>query len=126
MKQASSKHPILTTVALAVLAASFALAVAGCGGSGDTTASSSGDTGTEAAAATSVQAPPNLVDSGKLTLGTDFTYPPYESIEGSEQVGFDVDLAAEIAATMGLEPEMIDTRFSSLIPGLSANRFDAI
>jgi ABC-type amino acid transport substrate-binding protein len=114
---------IITRLA-ALLALALALTLVACGGDDD--GGDDAGASTTSAAKASVKAPSGLVEPGKLTLGTDFAYPPYESIEDGEQVGFDVDLAAELAGAMGLEPNMIDTRFNSLIPGLRANRFDAI
>lgn len=102
----------------------LALLVASCGDDNDSDATA-GEDGSSAGEA-SVEAPGNLVQDGVLTLGTDFTYPPYEYIDGNEQKGFDVELAEEIGEVLGLEINMVDTRFNSLIPGLRANRFDAI
>lgn len=79
-----------------------------------------------AAKQAAVQAPSDLVNEGTLTLGTDFQFPPYESIEGSEQVGFDVEFAQLLGEVMGLEVKQVDTRFSALIPGLEAHQYDAI
>ena len=34
---------------------------------------------------------------GELKIGTDATYPPFESAEGGDFTGFDIDLAKAIA-----------------------------
>ena len=41
-------------------------------------------------------------------------------------VGYDVDLAALMCASLGVEPEFIDTQWSGVIPALYAGRFDVI
>lgn len=64
--------------------------------------------------------------SGKLTMGSDTSYPPFESMEGSKAVGFDVDLATEVAKRMGLELEVISTAWDGIIPGLKTNKYDII
>lgn len=87
------------------------LALVGCGG----------ESSDEPAAADSLTVTP-----GTLTIGSDLTYPPYAYFEGDTPSGLDPDLGRALAEQMGLEPEFVDTRFAQLIPGLQANRFDAI
>ncbi|MDO8964211.1 MAG: transporter substrate-binding domain-containing protein, partial [Coriobacteriia bacterium] len=43
-----------------------------------------------------------LVTAGQLTCGSDTTFPPFESMNGSTAEGFDVDLIAAMAQEMGL------------------------
>ncbi len=64
--------------------------------------------------------------SGKLTMGSDTSYPPFESMEGTTPVGFDVELAGVIAEQMGLELEVISTAWDGIIPGLKTNKYDII
>lgn len=64
--------------------------------------------------------------SGVLTVGMDVPYPPFEFREGGEVVGFDVDLAREIADRLGLEPEFVDTDFDTIFTQLAAGRFDVV
>ncbi|GAA2782166.1 ABC transporter permease subunit [Saccharopolyspora taberi] len=67
---------------------------------------------------------PDLVAPGKLTVGVDLTYPPYNSIDAGRPAGFDIDFDRELAARMGLVPEFVDTSFEQLIAGLKARRYD--
>jgi ABC-type amino acid transport substrate-binding protein len=64
--------------------------------------------------------------SGKLTMGSDTSYPPFESMEGSKPVGFDVELAQAVAKKMGLTLEVISTAWDGIIPGLKTNKYDVI
>ena len=63
----------------------------------------------------------NEADKKLLIIGVDSTYPPFEYIEEGEMIGFDVDLANEIAKRLGkeirLEPIKWDTDFKLLREG---------
>lgn len=63
---------------------------------------------------------------GKLTMGSDTSYPPFETMEGSKPVGFDVELAQAIAKKMGITLEVISTAWDGIIPGLKTNKYDVI
>ena len=63
----------------------------------------------------------NEADSKLLLIGVDSTYPPFEYIEQGEMIGFDVDLANDIAKRLGkeirLESIKWDTDFKLLREG---------
>ena len=44
----------------------------------------------------------------------------------SNPVGFDIDVAAEIASRMGLQPKVVNFNFNDIIPALNAGQFDII
>ncbi|MEO1456610.1 MAG: transporter substrate-binding domain-containing protein [Pseudomonadota bacterium] len=67
-----------------------------------------------------------IKSAGVLRIGCEATYPPFTFRDGGEIVGYDVDLAAVMCATLGVEPEFIDTQWSGIIPALYAGRFDII
>ncbi|MFH1150501.1 MAG: basic amino acid ABC transporter substrate-binding protein [Actinomycetota bacterium] len=67
-----------------------------------------------------------LITSGKLQMGSDTSYPPFESKEGGKTVGFDVELATAIAEKMGVELEVISTAWDGIIPGLKTKKYDII
>jgi len=78
---------------------------------------------------TSTPAPVTVktVESGKLILGSDTSFPPFESMNGEVAEGFDVDLGAAIAKEMGLTSEFKSYKFDTLIPTVVAGgKFDAI
>lgn len=66
--------------------------------------------------------------SGKLLVVTSLAYPPMEYTDaGSEELkGFDIDLAREIAARLGLEPEFANVEFPQLIPQVVTGRSEMI
>lgn len=75
-------------------------------------------------------APESAAIPAKLVMGTSPDYEPYEFIEaskGSEEiVGFDIDLANEIADRLGFELEVQGMDFNGLIPALQAGRIDFV
>ncbi len=67
------------------------------------------------------------IREGKLLMGSDTTYPPFESIDDKgEAVGFDVDVAREIAARLGLELEVVSVKWEGIIPGLKTGDYDMV
>ncbi|WP_066890244.1 transporter substrate-binding domain-containing protein [Clostridium nigeriense] len=70
-----------------------------------------------------------IKDSGKLVVGLSADYAPYEfhilDENGQDQiVGFDVDIAKEIAKDMGVELEIKDMNFENLVAGVSSGKID--
>ncbi len=61
-----------------------------------------------------------------LSIGTDLTYPPYNYLEKDQAAGFDAEFMRKLAATAGMTPKFIDTRFASLILGVNSAKFDVI
>jgi polar amino acid transport system substrate-binding protein len=64
------------------------------------------------------------IKEGVLTVGSDCTWQPMEFIEGDKIVGFDVDIAAEIADRLDLKLDYQNTGWDGLFPALIANKFD--
>src|SRR5262245_59993007 len=116
-------------LALAVLAIS-SLAAVGCGGDNN----DNGGGGTLTAASFSVsedpaisgQVPPDIKNTGQLTVAADASYPPDEFIaeDGTTVIGMDADLAKAIAQLMGLEAVVSNQTFESIIPGIFAGKYN--
>lgn len=106
----------------AVLAATGALALSGCGTTSETPASStSGGAAPNAAKVDDIAStvPEDIKSSGKLTIGVNIPYKPNEFKDESGQiVGFDVDLMNAIAGTLGLTPEYKEADFAKIIPSI--------
>lgn len=60
----------------------------------------------------------------KLVMATNAEFPPYEYYEGKEVVGIDADIAAAIAEEMGVELEIEDMAFDSIIPAVDSGKAD--
>ena len=54
------------------------------------------------------------------------TFAPFEYQENGKLTGLDIELGAEIAKAMGLEPAPLNIEFKGLIPALLGSRIDAI
>ncbi|MGN2426742.1 ABC transporter substrate-binding protein [Klebsiella electrica] len=63
---------------------------------------------------------------GKIKIAMEVAYPPFESWQDDAIVGFDAELAALLSQQTGLTLQLVDTKFSSLILGLSGGRQDAV
>jgi ABC-type amino acid transport substrate-binding protein len=66
--------------------------------------------------------------SGKLRVGLDASYPPFEYIDENTGriVGYDVDLVRLIGEQLGVEVELINAGFDGLYPALKVGRFDCV
>lgn len=68
-----------------------------------------------------------MQDRGTWRVGMDPSFPPFESLDDTgEPVGYDVDLAHAIAATWGLQVEIIPIGYDSLLDALMTGRIDSI
>jgi len=81
---------------------------------------------TGAIAAAAVTPPPNVAKAGNLVFCTDPTYPPEESLQGSQPVGSDIDIGSAAAGLMGVKAQWRNVGFDGIIAGLLAKRCDAI
>jgi polar amino acid transport system substrate-binding protein len=100
-------------IGLIALLATGAL-VAGCGdddddGGGETTASSEDFV---------------LVEDGKLTVGTDAPYPPFEIGQPPNISGYDIAVMDAIAEQLGLPAEYTDTAFDTIFRDVAAGQYD--
>lgn len=55
-----------------------------------------------------------VMESGKLIVATDAAWAPFEYMEGENVVGADMEIAADIAESLGVELEIINVAFDSL------------
>ena len=60
----------------------------------------------------------------KLVMATNAEFPPYEYKEGDEIIGIDAEVAKAIADKLGMELEIVDTKFDSIIPGVQSGKYD--
>lgn len=59
-----------------------------------------------------------------LTMGTNAAFPPYEFYEGDKIVGIDAEVAQCIADKLGMELEIIDMDFGSIITSVQTGKID--
>ncbi|KPQ05733.1 MAG: polar amino acid transport system substrate-binding protein [Rhodobacteraceae bacterium HLUCCA12] len=66
-------------------------------------------------------------ERGVLRVALSGVYPPFSMTnDQNEVVGFDVDIAKEIASRIGVEAEIITTAWDGIIAGLVTGRYDTI
>ena len=59
-----------------------------------------------------------------LVMATNAAFPPYEYVEGNEFVGIDVEIAKAIAEKLGMELQIEDVEFGSIIGGVAEGKYD--
>ena len=97
----------LTALALALVMVLGLLAGCGSSNADSSTDNSGGDTA-----------------KTKLVVATSPDFPPFESLEGGEVVGIEVDILKLIAEKLGMELDIQQMDFDSVIPGVQAGKFD--
>jgi polar amino acid transport system substrate-binding protein len=102
------------------LVALLALLGSACGEEPENGNGTGGDNGETAAPS----AP--TIEEGVLKVGSCLDYPPFESVEGGDEVGFDVDLAEEIASRLGLTVEWVRADFDTIFTAVAGQQFDMV
>ena len=59
-----------------------------------------------------------------LIMATNAAFPPYEYVEGDKFVGIDVEIATAIAEKLGMELQIEDVEFGSIIGGVVEGKYD--
>ena len=136
------------TIRILVLGVALLLVAAACGDS-DTSADTTAATTTTAAAETTtttaattttageattttagtdsseIEIASNLTTPGKLTIANTLGYAPFEFLtDDGAPTGVDIELAFAAADVLGLELEIVEIPFTSLIPAIAAGRAD--
>ncbi len=62
----------------------------------------------------------------KIVMGTNAAFPPFEYIEGTEVVGFDVEMARAIAEDLGKELVVEDMEFAQLLMAVDTGKIDFV
>ncbi|WP_427172241.1 ABC transporter substrate-binding protein [Arthrobacter sp. 92] len=122
----SSKLKAATVLAIGALALSACTNASQTGTSGGT-ASPSGSAKASFDPATvqkddalAAMVPSAIKSKGTLTVGSDTTYAPAEFLgpDGQTPVGYDVDIAKAIGATLGLKVQVQTAEFTGILPAL--------
>ncbi len=123
----------------AVLALTMA-AFAGCGGGAGNSSSAapessvpeSSSSAPESSASADDAAAPSaeggavekIKSAGKIVMGTNAEFPPFEYVEGSDVVGVDADIAAEIAKDLGVELVIENMEFTAALLAVQNGQID--
>ncbi len=117
------KKKILTIALVGLMAASLAA----CGKASETQTSNAASESTSDGKAESKSdgtSQIKTVEAGKLTLATNAEFPPYEYHDGDKIVGIDMDIADAIAKKLGLEVQIEDIAFDSVILEVTSGKAD--
>lgn len=87
-----------------VLALVLCLSLAACGAKGATLA--------------------DVKKAGKLTVATSPDFPPFESLENNEVVGIEVDILNLIAKELGVELEIVQMDFDSVLAAIESAKYN--
>ncbi len=104
----------LSAIITLLVVAAMAIALTACGGSGPEPTPAPAGSGSGSAPA----------PGGKLIMATNAEFPPYEFKDGDGFAGIDVEIAGAIADKLGLELEIADVEFGSIIGGVQSGKFD--
>ena len=63
-------------------------------------------------------------EAGKLVIATSPDFPPFESLEGDEVVGIEVEIMKLICKELGVECEFAQMDFDSVLIGIEAAKYD--
>ena len=66
----------------------------------------------------------DIIKSGKITVATNAEFAPFESVEGAEYVGIDIDIAKAIADYLGVEVEIKNMEFDSVVTSVQKGQAD--
>jgi polar amino acid transport system substrate-binding protein len=123
-------------VAVAMLVLAFAACASnepedGAGATGGTEATGPTETTSETGATGGTGETGALPEFGTLTegvlsVGSCLDYPPFETVEGGEEVGFDVELTEEIASRLGLTVEWVRSDFDTIFTAVGGGQFDMV
>lgn len=116
------KRLLVLVCALALTAASLT----GCGTKEDGTGASTpaaGESSSAAADSSIDMSGVTLMNDGVLTVGVEIGYPPFEDFadDGTTPIGFDIDIATEVARRLGLEVNFINTAWDGIFEGIDVN-----
>jgi polar amino acid transport system substrate-binding protein len=63
---------------------------------------------------------------GKLVVGTEAAYAPFEFVQDGKIVGYDKDVLDRIVAAWGVELEQLDVPFAGILTGLDQKKYDFV
>lgn len=120
-------------IGMMLCAAMTAAMAAGCGSKEETPAEApAAEAGEETPAAEDGEAAPAETDAeeseapagGTLVMATNAYFEPYEYYEGDQIVGIDAEMAAAVAEKLGMELQIEDMEFDSIIPAINSGKAD--
>ncbi|MFC3885795.1 transporter substrate-binding domain-containing protein [Bacillus songklensis] len=104
-----------------ILTIMIVMMLAACGSQGTSSKSGSGGKSEESGSLARIQ------KEKVINIGIEGVYPPFNYHDQSDKlVGFDVDIAEELASRMGVKANFVETPWDTIIGGLLSNKYDII
>lgn len=66
------------------------------------------------------------LEEGVLSVGSCLDFPPFEFVEGGDEMGFDIDMTEEIASRLGLTVEWVRADFDTIFTAVAGGQFDMV
>ncbi len=66
----------------------------------------------------------DIQSAGKLTIATSPDFPPFETLDGEKVVGIEIDIMEMICKELGVELDIKQMSFDSVIPGVQSGKYD--
>ena len=79
-----------------------------------------------AACGSKAKTPEDIQNAGKLVMATNAEFEPFEFKDGDEVVGIDIEISQKIAEKLGVELEVSDIAFDTLITALQSGKADIV
>ncbi len=109
-------------LAALLLAAGMTMSMAACTSAPSSDSSSSmASTDESVAEETSID---RIKKAGKIVMATNAQFEPFEYIEGTEYKGIDIEISQKIADELGVELEIHDVKFESIIAEIKSGKAD--
>ena len=122
------KKRIIATVLSVMLGLTLLVGCSSGGSESSTTGKTDASTNSTTDASSGGDLLSAITSSGKLVVGTASGYPPYEFVDvtssNQDVIGIDIELAKAIADELGVELEVQDMTFSSLLSSIPAHKID--
>ncbi len=113
-----------------ILAGATALSLAACGGNVSSTDSASGSTDSSTSSSDSAASDTSLAGiqkAGKIRIGLEGDWQPFSYHDADDNlVGYDVEVARNIAKELGVEAEITEAPWDGLLTGLSTGVYDIV
>ncbi len=120
------------SIAMLSMLLAGSMLLTGCGGGSTSASGDASDSKSTSEAADSADTEKTDAEEGTknttggtLKMGTNAAFPPYEfTDENNEVAGIDADIAKAVADKLGMELEITDMAFDSLIPAVQGGSID--
>lgn len=109
-------------LAALLLAAGMMMSMAACTSGDGSSADESSTTASNSNSTASESTIDKIKASGKIVMATNAQFEPFEYIEGTDYKGIDIEISQKIADELGVELEIHDVKFESVIAEITTGK----